>query len=188
MNPFRLLTKGSTIGGLKERPGAYKLLEKSVLPNFAGPKLKAPTLPHLEPAGTQSAFFRRLQRKAEKPAALDVGPAPASAPSPTPTQAPSPPAAPAAPAQELSTRPGMWSRLACMAGNWKRQWSAWRKPQPFQSPSIQTELALDKVRVIRNDLCEDDLEVVMIDKKTGNKTDEPAHSEEVEQEKLTAHP
>jgi hypothetical protein len=37
-------------------------------------------------------------------------------------------------------------------------------------------------------LCEDDLEVVMIDKKTGNKTEKPAHCEEVESEKLAAKP
>jgi hypothetical protein len=42
------------------------------------------------------------------------------------------------------------------------------------------------VRVIRNDLCEDDLEVVMLDKKTGKKREKPAHVDEVEPEKLTA--
>jgi len=186
MNPFRLLTKGSTIGGLKERPGAYKLLEKSVLPNFSGAKRAAPpTTPHPEPANTQPAFFKRLQAKAVKTVAARVVPAPGPAPTPTPA-----PVTASVPAQskDTPTKPALWSRLAAIPTGWKGQWIPWRKAQPFKSATVQTELALDKVRVIRNDLCEDDLEVVMIDKKTGNKTEKPAQSEEVEQEKLTAHP
>jgi hypothetical protein len=62
----------------------------------------------------------------------------------------------------------------------------WRKERPFQSKAVQTELALDKVKVIRNDLCQDDLEVVAIDKKAAKKTEKPVQSEEME--KLTAHP
>ena len=37
-------------------------------------------------------------------------------------------------------------------------------------------------------LTDDDLEVVAMDKKAGNKTDKPARCEEVEREKLTANP
>jgi hypothetical protein len=59
--------------------------------------------------------------------------------------------------------------------------------RPFQSPAVQTELALDKVKVMRNDLSEDDLEVVMIDKKSGKRR-ETGSGEEVEREKLTANP
>ncbi len=179
MNPFRLLTKGSTIGGLKERPGAYKLLEKSVFPDFSGPKRAIPTLPHAEPATTKPALFRRLQPKPEKPALAKLAPEPAPAPLPTPPAAP-------VPAKGLPERPGLWSRLPAILAGWKSQWMLRRQARPFQSPAVQTELALDKVRVLRNDLCEDDLEVVTIDKKTGKKTENPAHREEVESEKLAA--
>jgi hypothetical protein len=181
MNPFRLLTKGSTIGGLKERPGAYKLLEKSVFPNFSGPKRAIPTLPHPEPATTKPALFRRLQPKPSKPPLAKVTPEPVLAPLPTPTAAP-------APVKDLPAKPGLWSRLPAILAGWKNQWKLRRKTRPFQSPAVQTELALDKVRVLRNDLCEDDLEVVMIDKKTGKKAEKPAHSEEVESQKLAAQP
>jgi|HubBroStandDraft_1064217.scaffolds.fasta_scaffold187808_2 hypothetical protein len=181
MNPFRLLTKGSTIGGLKERPGAYKLLEKSVFPNFSGPKKPVPTLPQAEPTSTQPALFRRLRPKPEKPALAKVASEPAPEPLPTPAAAP-------ARVKDLPAKPGLWSRLPAILAGWKSQWILRRKTRPFQSPAVQTELALDKVRVIRNDLCEDDLEVVMIDKKTGNKTEKPAHCEEVESEKLAAKP
>jgi hypothetical protein len=51
---------------------------------------------------------------------------------------------------------------------------------------------LEKVKVMRNDLSEDDLEVVFIAKKAGNKAgnkaEKPAQSERVEREKLTAIP
>jgi hypothetical protein len=181
MNPFRLLTKGSTIGGLRERPGAYKLLEKSVFPNFSGPKRPAPTTPHAEPAGTRPALFKRLQPKRERPAPVSLAPVPTPEPALAPTAAP-------APLKDLAAKPGLWTRLAAIPAGWTRQWIPWRKAPPFQSPTVQTELALDKVRVIRNDLSEDDLEVVMMDKKAGNKTEKPAHSEEVEREKLTANP
>jgi hypothetical protein len=180
MNPFRLLTKGSTIGGLRERPGAYKLLEKSGLPNFSAPKRPAPTTPHSEPSSGQRGLFRRLEPKPEKTALADVDPAP----KPQPTRTP----APVKEAKDQPTKSGLWSRLAAIPAGWTRQWIPWRKALPFQSPAVQTELALDKVKVIRNDLSEDDLEVVLIDKKAGNKTEKPARSEEVEREKLTANP
>jgi hypothetical protein len=41
---------------------------------------------------------------------------------------------------------------------------------------------------MRNDLSDDGLEVVTMDKKAGKKMEKPAHREEVEREKLTAHP
>jgi hypothetical protein len=175
MNPFRLLTKGRTIRGLRERPGAYKLLERSVLPNFSGPKRPAPTTRHPKPANAQSALFEQPQPKPETPAPVSVAPVPAPVPAP-------------APVKDQPSKPGLWSRLAAIPAGWTCPWIPWRKAPPFQSPTVQTELALDKVRVMRNDLSEDDLEVVMLDKKAGKKTEEPAHSEEVEREKLTANP
>jgi hypothetical protein len=95
---------------------------------------------------------------------------------------PAEPAAGTAAPQEPPAKPGRWSRLAA----WARPWMPWRKEQPFQRPAVQTELALDKVKVIRNDLREDDLEVVTIDKKAAKKTEKPAPREEVERERVTA--
>jgi hypothetical protein len=62
------------------------------------------------------------------------------------------------------------------------------KASPLQSATVQTELGLDKVKVIRNDLSEDDLEVVMIEKKAEKKTEKTAQSENVEREKMMANP
>jgi hypothetical protein len=175
MNPLRLLTKGRTIRGLKERPGAYKLLEKSVLPNFSGPKRPVPTTPHPEPVNAQAALFEQPQPKPETPVPVKVAPVPVPAPT-------------AAPAKDQPLKPSLWSRLAGAVTGWTQQRIPWRKAPPFQSPSVQTELGLDKVRVIRNDLSDDDLEVVTMNKKAGKKTKKPAPCEEVEREKLTANP
>jgi len=187
MNPLRLLTKGRTIRGLKERPGAYKLLEKSMLPNFSGAKRPAPTTPQPQPAKAKSAILEqpplKPMRLAPVPKVLVVPSAPAPAPKPAPV--PASERAPA-PVEDQPSKPGLWSRLAEIPSGWTRQWNPWHKAPPFQSPTVQTELALDKVRVIRNDLCEDDLEVVMLDKKTGRKRETPAHVDDVEREKMTA--
>jgi hypothetical protein len=179
MNPLRLLTKGRTIRGLKERPGAYKLLEKCAMPNFSGPKRLAPTTPHAEPASPPQAFFEQSQPKREMPTPVTAAPTPRPEPGPTATPAE---------VKIQPPKPELWSRLAGIAAGWTRQWIPWRKAPPFQSATVQTELALEKVRVMRNDLSDDDLEVVAMDKKAGNKTEKPAHCEEVEREKLTANP
>jgi hypothetical protein len=179
MNPLRLLTKGRTIRGLKERPGAYKLLEKSVLPNFSGVKRSVPTMPHAEPAIAHTALFEQSQPKTETVAPVSA----ALVPDPVPVPAP---VATLTPAKVQQSKPELWNRLAGIATGWTRQWIPWRKAPPFQSPTVQTELALEKIKVMRNDLSDDDLEVVTMNKKTGNKTEKPAHSEEVEREKLMA--
>ena len=48
------------------------------------------------------------------------------------------------------------SRVGAVCQQFLRRWSAARKAQPFQVPTVQTELALDKVTVVRNDLSEYD--------------------------------
>jgi hypothetical protein len=179
MNPLSLLTKGSTIRGLKERPGPYKLLDKSGLPNFSGPKSPAPTTSHPEPenrsSGSQPALFEgpQPQSAAEAPAQAPVELSVARRGAAVPpgvvgggVTPPEPAAATAAP-QDKPSKPRLWSRLAGRLAEWARQWMPWRKERPFQKAAVQTELALDKVKVIRNDLSEDDLEVVAIDKKAG---------------------
>jgi hypothetical protein len=83
-------------------------------------------------------------------------------------------------------RAGRWGRLAGRLAGWTRRRMPWRKELPFQSAAVQTELALDKVKVMRNDLSEDDLEVVAINKRTVKKLEKPVQSEELE--KLTANP
>ncbi len=61
--------------------------------------------------------------------------------------------------EKTPSKPGIWSGLWRGTGGWigKR---LFRGKAGSGSPSVQTELALEKVTVIRNDLYEDDVEVV----------------------------
>jgi hypothetical protein len=172
MNPLSLLTKGHTIRGLKERTGTYKLLDKSTLPDFSSPKRPAPTTPHPAPAPErpQPALLAEPGPDGPKPGVQTEAPKAAS------VEQASRPAEGGNPAA-----PPIWkSAIQGLARIWKRL--ARRKAAPFGSPTVQTELALDKVTVIRNDLSEDDLEVVAAEKKT--KAGAPAENTE----KQTANP
>jgi hypothetical protein len=212
MNPLSLLTKGRTIRGLKERPGPYKLLEKNAVPNFSG--LKSPTTLHPEPSGPQPGLFKEEARESAYPATIEeelpkaelAEPAPSdlsvarlgavvpvagsgggvSSPGPAPGVMSAEPAAVPATLQKRASKPGRASRLLGGLARRTRRWMPWAKEQPFQIAAVQTELALDKVKVVRNDLSEDDLEVVAIPKKADTKTGKTAQGEEAE--KRTANP
>jgi hypothetical protein len=150
MNPLSLLTKGHTFGGVNDRRGAYKVLPGYVLPNFAAPK--GPSFAATPPPGEplQTALFEQ--------------PPPAVAAAVPPKRADAVPTAPkamASPANERPLSPGVWRRVA----RWSEEFLWWRKGPVKLAPSVQTELALAKVTVMRNDLNEDDLVVVTVEKK-----------------------
>ena len=81
----------------------------------------------------------------------------------------------AAPAEEKPSKAGLWSRLAGIGAGWIGKWQA-RGKAAAGSPSVQTELALEKVTVIRNDLSDDDLEIV-VGKRAGTKSEKAAQSQ-----------
>jgi hypothetical protein len=139
MNGLSLLTKGHTIRGLEERDREYKLLDKGALPNFSAPKRPIPTTPRSE--ADENAQAARATA------------APASVAEP-------------APAKQQPLKTALWRRLAGGARDWVLGRIPWRKGSHFRSAGVQTELGLDKVKVIRNDLSEDDLEVVATEEKT----------------------
>jgi hypothetical protein len=161
MNPLSLLTKGRTLKGGKDRAGAYKLPKEGAIPVFAPTKSHTSSFAAakedravapakagapLEQKISQSTLFTQsAQQPPAHAPARDFTRAPAQAPKPV-AHFPSP--------------PGLWDRLSGPV----RRWVANRKASPFQGPTVQTELALDKVLVVRNDLSEDDLEVVAIGK------------------------
>jgi hypothetical protein len=142
MNPLSLLTKGNTFRGFKDRSASYRLTNKGVVPNFSVGKNPPPTPSHPEPEVSQSTLFDQPQP-----------PATATAPQP-PTLAPQP-----------AGRQTVWNRLAGFCRGFLQRWAARRKGSPFQGRTVQTELGLERVKVIRNDLSEDDLEVVPVGKK-----------------------
>ena len=144
MNALCLLTKGHTFREMADRPGAYKLLSSRALPKFmAGGRRLAP-----EPQTAQTTLF-------EQPAkVVKIAP-----PEPVVSKSPFAPVAPCTGStwtQMVSTCTSMVERLV-FGG----------KGRPVHRATVQTELALEKVTVLRNDLNEDDLEVVLVERKVG---------------------
>jgi hypothetical protein len=84
--------------------------------------------------------------------------------------------------EKKPAKPGVWSVFLRKAGGWIGKW-LFRGKGAAGNPSVQAELALEKVTVIRNDLSEDDLEVV---EKAGRKTVRAAQI--VEPGKLATNP
>ena len=148
MNPWSLLNKGHTIKGFKSRAGAYRLTNRGGVPNFSAGRNSSPTVSHPEREVLQSTLF-------DKPTP------PTAAPAPVP--APTRPTAPIA-NQIIGIQP-FRDRLADFLHGFLQRWTARRKMSPFQGHTVQTELALEKVRVVRNDLSDDDLEVIPVGRK-----------------------
>lgn len=146
MNPLSLLTKGRTIRGFKDRSCAYRLTIRGVAPNFSAGKKTSPTPSHREPEVSQSTLFERPQPPVAAPAIAPAPKPPALAPQPVSRETP-------------------WNRLAGFCRGFLQRWTARRTASPFQGRTVQAELGLEKVKVVRNDLSEDDLEVVRVGKK-----------------------
>jgi hypothetical protein len=142
MNPWSLLTKGHTINGFKNHKSVYRLTNRGIVPDFTAGKNASPTPSHPQPEISQSTFFDLPQPCATAPA-------------------PQPPAL----APQPLMRQTIWSRLAGFHRGLLQKWAARRKASPFHGRTVQTELVLEKVKVVRNDLLEDDTEVVPVGKK-----------------------
>ncbi len=199
MNPFNLMTKGHTIRGTKDL-GHYKLLTKNPLPNFSANKgAKAnPTTSHVVREAKQAALFEQA-KPAHLPAPALPKPEAVAKPEPRvvhavraipPMPAPKAPSA-ATTIAEAPAKPAVWSKWADAAAGWMRQLAPGRKPSPMPAMAVQTELALEKVKVIRNDLAEDDLEVVAVNAKAGKEA-KPARDAKAlqvqEQQQASAQP
>jgi hypothetical protein len=150
MNRLSLLTKSHTFEDARDRRGTYKLSEHPLpkLANSKGPAF-APEHP-AEPL--QTGLFEQPQ---PRPAAK------ATAPPQLESTAPSAPKTFANPFKEKSSTESFWRRAA----RWGKRFFAWRPIPSKPAATVQTELALEKVTVVRNDLSEDDLVVVTVDKK-----------------------
>ncbi len=154
MNPMSLLTKGRTFIGFKDGSSVYKLSNKGALPNFSAGRKVSPTPSHPRPEVSQSTLFDPPRAPASAPV-VTPAPAPAAAPAPRPL----------ASAPHPAWGRTVWNRLAGLCREFLRQWTARRKSSPFQGRTVQTELELNRVTVMRNDLLEDDMEVVRVGKK-----------------------
>lgn len=137
MNPLSLFAKGRTFKDMTPQPSAYKVLADSGLPKSIG--------------GT----VRKVEQSPTSPTS-----------SAGEEKAPVIPPAPAA-ASASSARPQLWKGISLFCRRLVQRFILGRKGRSVERKSVQTELALDKVTVLRNDLNEDDLEVVLVKRKVG---------------------
>lgn len=176
MNPLSLLTKGRTFRGGKTA-GTYKLPTRSLLPKFGS--AKRPTLTHgPEAAGPKAEVL---------PATATQAPAPTPAPAPVPAT----PSAP--PVNALPMGPSAAQKLFA-------KWTAYgkrvlgarvleRKAPVAPVPSVQTELKLDHVTVVRNDLTDEDVVVVAAKPAAAaRKKEVPAPAPEKQPENVVTNP
>ena len=99
------------------------------------------------------------------PKAAETAPAPAKPTGAAPTVAPKATAAASQPAAKPETRPAAPAEPKVARSGWTMRLNPFRAPEPAprQPPSaIQTELSLDAVKVVYNDLADADVEVVPV--------------------------
>jgi hypothetical protein len=189
MNPISLLTKGRTFQDMADRHGEYKMLENSGLPKSMPPRKKAaPAVSHPVPQIAPAREIAPVHEVAQTPEVAETTlfdkPAPtAPAKDPlvvvptviapaidpiTPVQsaAPNPFAAVPKKTEKLSFRI-LYRKAALFCKRLVQRFIFGRKGRPIHEKTVQTELALDKVTVLKNDLNEDDLEVVLVQRKVG---------------------
>jgi hypothetical protein len=180
MNPICLLTPARTYKEMADRPGAYKLLAQTApvkRPGKRGGARQAPVVPEME----QKSLFERMPEpveavEPEEPAlvavavpvlresepVIPVEEAKVVEESKREEREKTPTANPFAKAQSTPAH-----RAATVCKEWLGHLAFWRKGRPNGRATVQGELALEKVTVLHNDLNEDDLEVVLVERKVG---------------------
>jgi hypothetical protein len=163
MSLLRLLTAGKSLVGLQAPSSRYLMRERHRLPKFGSDinPFAAPPPAREEPTQTPSDAAPRHQRYQMSPAEFaaarlkETKKLPASPPAETKWTA--------AAASETGAR--------TQAGHWTQKlnplsWVSRRPAQPrsvipkFSKTPVQGELSLDKVKVVRNDLSEADVEII----------------------------
>jgi hypothetical protein len=168
MHPLCLLTKGRTFRDTADRSGAYKVVVGKAPPKFAAARRALSAPPHPLPQPAQKSLFEP-PRPAPKPVVV------------APRQPVAPPAEPARPLSTLASpfAPGATKagatigtgplrRAAGLCQGWVQRFVFGRTRRAPGGATVQPELALEKVTVMRNDLHEDDLEVVLVQRRVGN--------------------
>ena len=153
---------------MADRPGAYKLLANSALPKFTAGRRLSSALSHSAPQTAQTSLFEQPPAavkaavvEARKNEAPPVGPV-----KPSPSAVSQSPFAQDAKTSRACAR-DIWKRTVSFCKGLVQRFVFGRKGRLVHGATVQTELALEKVTVMRNDLSEDDLEVVLVERKVG---------------------
>jgi hypothetical protein len=143
MSLNKLLSVGRSFAGIRDEKSPFEMRKECLLPIFEpSPRLASKAEPASDGGPVQSDWLKHESREASK-----IGPAaePATAAAPAGTVRPKSPG-----------QRSLWSILTFGIFD--------RKPAPgvsLSSALIQPELSLDRVRVMRNDLHDSDLELVL---------------------------
>jgi len=176
MNLLCLLTKGRTFKDMADRPGAYKLLDSSTLPKYGAAKRLPSRWSHSAPQTAQASLFDQ-QPKTVKPTVVEAHKSVTPPVEPVEPVKPSVSVASPSPFAQVAKKEAKTSEMPFARGTWNRtvkfcraivqRFIFGRKGRPVRGPTVQAELALEKVTVMRNNLNEDDLEVVLVERKVG---------------------
>ena len=169
MSLLRLLTTGKHLVGVKETERRYRLTSQRLLPQFGPARNPFRDRGKLDPVQAEACS---LENHARNNASGDKRVIPRADGKPTPAL----PGLAVNRALSASAR-GTWlaeaSRLraAVLLGKWRTRLSrwSWRPRGKAAKPAIllstkqpaQEDLSLDKIKVVRNDLSDADLEVVL---------------------------
>jgi hypothetical protein len=167
MSLGKLLTSGKSLVGLHNPEGRYEMRTKNLLPKFGSEKNPFSTV---KPQSLQPELVEKIPTIARSrtmtPAEIAAARLKETKRLPLVTAIKSPAAA--APGISFKTKALGWIREQLKRVNLRSWWPA-RKSRtvksaamPFGKAPVQAELSLDKVKVLRNDLSEGDLEVVPV--------------------------
>ncbi len=163
------LNKVRSFKDVADQGGAFRLLAKDCVPKYPVGKRDSPSRrDEPAPTGGQRSLFEPAVKEAEaavaesnKAAAITVEPS-----KPVTADKSKSPFAETAPAEKAQTT----GPVRQTTGFCKKLWQQFfygNQGGPAHGRTVQPELALEKVTVMKNDLNEDDLEVVLVKKKVG---------------------
>ena len=167
MSLLRLLTAGKSLVGVGDEESRYRLSSQRLLPQFGSARNPFSSRAQAEPAQTES---RPLEDHSENdaPGAKRNLPTPRREPAAMLQRGTVQRAVPA----KHDLRPlarVLWQRIAALLSGWQAKLcgllarSGGKAVKPaiprFPKPPVQGELSLDRIRVVRNDLSDADLEV-----------------------------
>jgi hypothetical protein len=164
MSLLRLLTAGKSLVGLQPPSSRYLMRDRHRLPKFGSdinPFAAPPPAPE-EPMQTPSDPTPKHQRYQMSPAEFAAARL---------KETKKLPASPLAETKPTSAEPASETSAQTPAGHWTEKfnplsWLPRRRKQPraavpkFSKSPVQGELSLDKVKVVRNDLSEADVEII----------------------------
>lgn len=182
MNPMQLLTVSKSLMGIKDATGRYRMAEGNLLPKFNSTARVVPLAPMAKAEAIRPAMELRIEdQSTAKPAAKSKK----SSTTPVLTQA-----------MRIIFKSGLLALEVCSKAcssvtsalekikplSYWNDRQARAKTQTIKSikPALQGELSLDRVKVIRNDLSDTDLEIVSVTNLEQSKRLEPVRDLETE--------